>query len=137
MVVSATHDPTPRAGAESKPSAMLLLQPLGTPAAERPVGARLQIGIDVVHIGRHVGVVAEALHDRGALAAPIHDDVPEGIDRRQPVDQRRREARADAVWTMAVIAAGMVAAKPVVRPAIHLAVDDPVKPALRPLVRTG
>ena len=41
----------------------LLLQSDGATGAEDAVGPRLQVRIDVVHIGSNVGIVGEALHD--------------------------------------------------------------------------
>ena len=70
--------------------------------------------------------MGEALHDRNSRACSFANDMPESFDIGQCIDQRRSEARTNAILPMAVIAACMKAPVTVVGLRIDFAVDDAV-----------
>ena len=94
---------------------------------ERAVGTGLEIRVDIVNIGSKVRIISEALHDRNSLPLAIANDTPECFDIGQCIDQRRSEARTNAILPMAVIAACMKAPVTVVGLRIDFAVDDAVE----------
>jgi hypothetical protein len=53
------------------------------------IGARLEVGVDVVNVWRDVGISGKALHDRRSTALAVVHDTPEGFNIREVVDQRR------------------------------------------------
>ena len=99
----------------------LFSDPCRTSPSQPAVRARLEVGIDVV------GVIGKPLHRRCRADTSIEDSAAEGVNAGQSVHQGGTEGRADAVGTMAVIAAGVVAAKAVIGSGIHPAVDDLVE----------
>ena len=111
------------------------LRPLRPAAIERAVGARLQVGKNVVDVGRDVRIVGEPLHLSAAGA--VADDAPESVEIGQPLDQRGAERRAEAVLAVAVVAASVKAAIAVVGLGIDLAVDDAIELATGRAVLRG
>ena len=66
MIVSSSQN-----GAGSAPR----LQFVRRAGAKDAIGARLEVGIDVVDLGDDVGIIAEAPHDRHTIAfAVAHDE---------------------------------------------------------------
>src|SRR5262245_3031502 len=114
------------------------LRPRWATTIERAVGARLQVGENVVDVGSDVRIVGEAFHHRRPAARAVANDPPEGFEIGQSIDQGGTERRTQAVLPMAVIAARMIAAKAVVGLRIDLAVDDAIElAAARVILRGG
>ena len=61
----------------------------GTTAAEYTIGARLEVGVDVVRVWRDVGISGKALHDCRSTALAVVHDTPEGFNIGEVVDERR------------------------------------------------
>jgi hypothetical protein len=70
--------------------------------ARRPNGLQIRIGI--VNMGSKIRIISEVLHDRNSPSLAIANDAPESFDIGQCIDQRRSEARTNAIPPMAVIA---------------------------------
>jgi hypothetical protein len=51
----------------------------GTTAAQYNIGARLEVGVDVVNVWRDVWISGKALHDRRSIALAVVYDTPEGF----------------------------------------------------------
>jgi hypothetical protein len=100
-----------------------LPQSRGPTAAERAVGARLEICINIVDIGHYIRVLAEALHDREPSSLALEDNAPKSFDLGQSVNQRRAKCRAKPIRSVTVIARGMITPEPVVGPRIDLAIN--------------
>ena len=67
----------------------LLAEPDRATATQYAIGARLEVGVDVVHTWRDVGISGKALHDCRSTALAVVHDTPEGFNIGEVVDERR------------------------------------------------
>ena len=104
------------------PSALVRLGRAAT--ADDAVGSGAQVGIDVVDEWGHVRIIGKTLHDKISLGAADKYGIPKFLDHHGRLDKGRAEPAANAVWSVAMVAHGIVAPEAVIGALINLAVDD-------------
>lgn len=82
------------------------------PAAQHVLGARSQVGVDVVDIRNYVGIPGESLHHRISVDPPPEDHRAEPVEVDWVINERRSEGRPCAVRSVTMGADRLIAPIP-------------------------
>jgi hypothetical protein len=107
-------------------SALVHLGRAATP--DHAIGSAAQVGIDVVYEWGDVRIIGETIHDGISSGAAGKHGGAKFLDRHGGFDEGGTKTTADAVWPVAMVAYGIVAAEAVIRTLIDLPVDNLVGP---------
>ncbi len=86
----------------------------GPPAAEHALGARPQIGVDVVDVRNDVGIAGESLHYRISIDPALEDHRAELVEVDRAINEGRSEGRPCAVRSVTMGADRLIAPVPFV-----------------------
>src|SRR5260221_4746117 len=95
---------------------------------DHAISSTAQVGINDVYEWRDVRVIRETIHDGISSGAACKHGGAKFLDHHGGFDEGRAKAAANAVWPVAMVAYGIVAAEPVIRALIDLAVGNLVGP---------